>query len=133
MSRLSEIRKPWSDYLEAERVKREAGAVTMTKYRKGDEVTVHARVRNVDHFPEIGFTFSNGETPELTFALYLPESQIATHTPKPRELKVGDMVTWDAKVNGYRLVFIGYEHSVIEHRGEPKIVATSKLEPWPVD
>ena len=61
----------------------------MTKYKKGDEVTVRARVQDTDYLPTVGLTFTDGG---LTAALYLSETQIATHTPKPRELEVGDVV-----------------------------------------
>jgi hypothetical protein len=90
----------------------------MVKYKAGDEVTVRARARDVDHYPEVGLAFTNGKTPELTYALYLSETQITTHTPKPRELKVGDVVGLEGAPECFRWVVLALQDDWAWLRGE---------------
>lgn len=63
----------------------------MTKYRVGDEVTLRGVIKRSEcsHRIPLLVTIGNSE-------LWFSESDIVTHTPKQREFKPGDMVTWAA-------------------------------------
>jgi hypothetical protein len=59
--------------------------IDVSKIRVGDEVTVRATVREV----------ADGTKPiRVSRDPWVGVSDIATHTPKPREFKPGDRVTW---------------------------------------
>jgi len=64
----------------------------MAKYKVGDEVTVRGTVvRQMQHVgPIVEFRRQNEFHSAISFAV--PIEEIATHTPKPREFKVGDKV-----------------------------------------
>lgn len=63
------------------------------KYRAGDKVTVHGVVVAMSlEGPLVEFKRQNYYHSSLSFGV--PFEEVATHTPKPREFKPGDMVTW---------------------------------------
>ena len=70
----------------------------MTEYKAGDEVTVRGWVKHdTDSSFSIDVRFDSYET-----GLFLHEQEIVTHTPKPRELKVGDAVGLEGAPENFR-------------------------------
>lgn len=91
----------------------------MTKYRVGDEVTVRGVIKEIEYNPGFSLLVAIGSA-----EVWLAKFGIATHTPKPREFKPGDMVTWgngDATLeivairDGYAIMWSKeYERSVCQ-------------------
>ena len=98
----------------------------MTEYKTGDEVTVRGWVikDSIDDPKCVDVGFNS-----LVAGLRIHYSEIATHTPKPYEPKVGDMVTWGDRIFGYKLVFIGTDYVAVDQQGEPCIVLKTDIKP----
>ena len=77
----------------------------MTEYKTGDEVTVRGWVikDSIDDPKCVDVGFNS-----LVAGLRIHYSEIATHTPKPRELKVGDIVdiAWSAEGGRWTILAI---------------------------
>lgn len=65
--------------------------IDVSKIRVGDEVTVKATVTEVYPDSECPVTVS---IKSVSWQICPLREDIATHTPKPREFKPGDRVTW---------------------------------------
>lgn len=95
----------------------------MAKFKAGDEVTVRAKILKVEiDSLAVGITSEDGEATHYTHGV--PFSEIATHTPKPREFKPGDMVTWGigtmpaefiAERNGFAIMWVP-RHRTVERK-----------------
>lgn len=80
--------------------------IDVSKIRVGDEVTVRAKV--VDrgtHFSPC-HDYPGEPTIRIMVGEWVGSSEIATHTPKPREFKPGDRVTWGKLQGTYVYEFI---------------------------
>jgi hypothetical protein len=68
----------------------------MPKYAVGGEVTVRGVIAGEldDGRIFVAFPESEGAPPGTLLNAVLTEASIATHTPKPREFNLGDIVTW---------------------------------------
>lgn len=78
--------------------------VDVSKIKVGDEVTVRgvvADTRHADSTAPVAVSFSG-----VCHSHWVNSSAIATHTPKPREFKPGDRVTWGSGYVIYELVAI---------------------------
>ena len=79
--------------------------IDVAKIRVGDEVTVRARVKQIDSDDDAPIRICGGS--------WVPLADILTHTPAPREFKPGDRVTWGAG---------RYVYEFIAQRGSSAIV-----------
>lgn len=70
--------------------------IDLSKIRVGDEVTVRAKVAQVD----IGHV----EPIRLLGGTWIHQKDILTHTPAPREFKPGDRVTWVTGAHVYEFI-----------------------------
>ncbi len=104
----------------------------MAEYHTHDEVTLKG-VLGCSNADGLWCVFLDGELDGVKTSVWVHPRQFVSHIPKPRELKVGEMVTWGVELVGWPLVFTGKEMSVVDQCGEPYMVRTSDLEPWPTD
>ena len=77
----------------------------MTNYKAGDEVTVRGKIaQGARDSGRIHVLF---DTLPWADVLAVREDMIATHTPKPRELEVGDVVGLEGAPEHFRWTVIG--------------------------
>ena len=91
----------------------------MTKYEVGDEVTLKGRISgHRDRAGGLHIELCVGGDPKVILPAHIwafPDAFL-THTPKPRELKVGDMVRRvNFAVGGYELVAIRNGYGILWH------------------
>jgi hypothetical protein len=94
-----------------------------TKYQAGDSVTVRGVIYHISKTDGIGVKFARSTpcSPALTafdddviIGVYVAESAIATHTPKPRDFKPDDYV-YSSEPNllrGVRLIVIAVAYGL---------------------
>lgn len=70
--------------------------VDISKIKEGDEVTGRHTVSHVNH-GEVYVALAGGGYVKL------PQERLISHTPKSREIKAGDKVTWGTGVYGYEV------------------------------
>lgn len=88
----------------------------MAKFRAGDEVTVRGTIHLIDtndtEMP-LSVVVTTGKTP---IPLWVAESAIVTHTPKPREFVPGDMVTWGNGVDIVEFIAAKDGYAIMWHK-----------------
>lgn len=93
--------------------------VDVSKIKVGDEVTVRATVAAMDYGTCAPVRIIGGS--------WIYKDDILVHTPKPREFKPGDMVTWGAGVVAWELVATANGFAFLKVLNEATLMRVSEI------
>lgn len=96
--------------------------IDISKIRPGDEVTVRAKVLSTDD-NDICIKIPNA----LIASFYVEPEDLATHTPAPREIKVGDLGTFQNNKLVYEVVHIRDELAWLSNRNNDTFAHLSNI------
>ena len=101
--------------------------IDVSKIRVGDEVTVRAKVVGVYNGPGIASHPVSVSIRSLSDDSSIVLSDIATHTPKPRDLKPGEYVTAGSNIK-WRIEHVSGPFAwIVDNRGCNQLEATVNL------
>jgi len=82
--------------------------IDISKMQLGDKVTVHGTILTIDQRKDR----FGGAGIAIREQWFTPE-KIITHTPAPREFKLGDNVTWGRGVKAHELLIVRGEEAAV--------------------